>query len=245
MYWEQDKECLARPELQQLQLERLKATLRKVGATVPFYRNTFSKLKLDSGKVKSLDDIRRFPFTTKQDLRDNYPYGLFAIPLRDVVRIHSSSGTTGMATVVGYSKNDIANWSNLVARILCGAGVTADDMIQIAFGYGLFTGGFGLHYGAERLGASVIPISAGNTKRQNQIMQDFKTTALVCTPSYALKMADVMMDMGINPNGLSLRFGLFGAEPWSEAMRVEINERLGIRATDNYGLSNYGAGGCR
>jgi phenylacetate-CoA ligase len=237
MYWEREKECLARPELEQLQLERLKTTLRKVGTTVPFYRNTFSDLKLDSGKVKSLDDLRRFPLTTKQDLRNNYPYGLFAIPLREVVRIHSSSGTTGMATVVGYSKNDITNWSNLVARILCGAGVTADDMIQIAFGYGLFTGGFGLHYGAERLGASVIPISAGNTKRQIQIMQDFKTTALVCTPSYALKMADVMMDMGINPNGLSLRFGLFGAEPWSEEMRTEINERLGIRATDNYGLS--------
>ncbi len=249
MYWEQEKECLARPELLQLQLGRLKKTLRKVGATVPFYRNAFSKLKLDPGKVKSLDDLHRFPFTTKQDLRDNYPYGLFAIPLREVVRIHSSSGTTGMATVVGYSKNDIANWSDLVARVLCGAGVTADDMIQIAFGYGLFTGGFGLHYGAERLGASVIPISAGNTKRQIQIMQDFKTTALVCTPSYALKMADVMMDMGINPNGLSLRFGLFGAEPWSEAMRVEINERLGIRATDNYGLSEIlgpgVAGECR
>jgi len=237
MYWEQKKECLPRAELQQLQLERLKTTLRKVGATVPFYRNSFGKLKLNSDKVKSLDDLRRFPFTSKQDLRDNYPYGLFAIPLREVVRIHSSSGTTGMATVVGYSKNDITNWSNLVARILCGAGVTADDMIQIAFGYGLFTGGFGLHYGAERLGASVIPISSGNTRRQIQIMQDFKTTALVCTPSYALKMADVMMDMGINPNGLSLRFGLFGAEPWSEEMRFEINERLGIRATDNYGLS--------
>jgi len=237
MYWQKEQECLPRPDLAELQLARLKNTLKRVATNVPFYRNKFNELKLDPEKITSLDALRDYPFTLKQDLRDNYPYGLFAVPLRDVVRVHSSSGTTGMATVVGYSKNDISTWADLVARILCGAGVTPDDVIQIAFGYGLFTGGFGLHYGAERLGASVIPISAGNTKRQIQIMQDFKTTALVCTPSYALKMADVMMDMGINPNGLSLRYGLFGAEPWSEAMRQEINERLGIKATDNYGLS--------
>ncbi len=237
MYWQKEQECLLRPDLEKLQLSRLKNTLKRVATNVPFYRNKFNGLKLDPEKLTSLEHIRNYPFTLKQDLRDNYPYGLFAVPLRDVVRVHSSSGTTGMATVVGYSKKDIETWSNLVARILCSAGVTADDVVQIAFGYGLFTGGFGLHYGAEKLGASVIPISAGNTKRQIQIMQDFKTTALVCTPSYALKMADVMMDMGINPNGLSLRYGLFGAEPWSEAMRLEINERLGIKATDNYGLS--------
>ncbi len=237
MYWQKELECLPRSELAQLQLNRLKNILKRVATNVPFYRNKFTELGLDPEKITSLDEVQQYPFTLKQDLRDNYPYGLFAVPLRDVVRVHSSSGTTGMATVVGYSKNDISTWSDLVARILCGAGVTPDDVIQIAFGYGLFTGGFGLHYGAERLGASVIPISAGNTKRQIQIMQDFKTTALVCTPSYALKMADVMMDMGINPNGLSLRYGLFGAEPWSEAMRLEINERLGIKATDNYGLS--------
>jgi phenylacetate-CoA ligase len=237
MYWQKEEECLPRADLVKLQLLRLKNTLKRVATNVPFYRNKFNELHLDPEKITSLDDLRDYPFTLKQDLRDNYPYGLFAVPLRDVVRVHSSSGTTGMATVVGYSKNDISTWADLVARILCGAGVTPDDVIQIAFGYGLFTGGFGLHYGAERLGASVIPISAGNTKKQIQIMQDFKTTALVCTPSYALKIADVMMDMGINPNGLSLRYGLFGAEPWSEAMRFEINERLGIRATDNYGLS--------
>jgi len=236
-YWEPEKECMTRDALEQLQLERLQSTLYRVGTHVPFYRKKFDELKIDYDNFRSLDDLRKLPFTTKQDLRDNYPYGLFAVPLRDVVRIHSSSGTTGLATVVGYSKNDIKNWSNLVARILTGAGVTADDVIQIAFGYGLFTGGFGLHYGAERLGASVIPISAGNTKRQIQIMQDFKTTALVCTPSYALIIADTMMEMGINPNGLGLRVGLFGAEPWSEAMRHEINEKLGIVATDNYGLS--------
>jgi phenylacetate-CoA ligase len=237
MYWEPERECMAREDLEQLQLERLQSTLYRVGTHVPFYKKKFAEKKLNFEDIKSLDDLRRLPFTVKQDLRDNYPYGLFAVPLREVVRVHSSSGTTGLATVVGYSRNDIRNWSNLVARILTAAGVTKDDVIQIAFGYGLFTGGFGLHYGAERLGASVIPISAGNTKRQIQIMQDFKTTALVCTPSYALIIADTMMEMGINPNGLSLRYGLFGAEPWSEAMRQEINEKLGIIATDNYGLS--------
>ncbi len=237
MYWEPEKECMAREELEQFQLERLQSTLYRVGTHVPFYRQKFNEMKLDYESFSSLDDIRKLPFTSKQDLRDSYPYGLFAVPLREVVRLHSSSGTTGQATVVGYTKNDINNWSNLVARILCAAGLTADDVIQIAFGYGLFTGGFGLHYGAERLGASVIPISAGNTRRQIQIMQDFKTTALVCTPSYALNIADVLFDMGINPAGLSLKFGLFGAEPWSEAMRREINEKLGIQSTDNYGLS--------
>ncbi|MBB5348528.1 phenylacetate--CoA ligase [Desulfoprunum benzoelyticum] len=249
MFWEKELECMAREDLEQLQLERLQSTLYRVGTHVPFYRQKFNELKVDYEAITSLEDLRRLPFTMKQDLRDNYPYGLFAVPLRDVVRLHSSSGTTGKATVVGYTRNDIKTWSNLAARILCSAGVTADDVIQIAFGYGLFTGGFGLHYGAERLGASVIPISSGNTKRQIQIMQDFKTTALVCTPSYALKIADVMMEMGINSNGLSLKYGLFGAEPWSEAMRREINERLGIIATDNYGLSEVMgpgvAGECR
>ncbi len=237
MYWQQEYECMPREELAKLQLARLQNTVSRVGNHVPFYRTKFKEMGIDFENLKSLDDLKRLPFTYKQDLRDNYPYGLFAVPLREVVRVHSSSGTTGQATVVGYSRNDIQMWSDLVARVLCGAGVTADDVIQIAFGYGLFTGGFGLHYGAERLGASVIPISAGNTKRQIQIMRDFKTTALVCTPSYALKMVDVMMDAGINPNGLSLKYGLFGAEPWSEGMRQELNEKLGIRASDNYGLS--------
>ena len=228
---------MAREDLEQLQLERLQSTLYRVGTHVPFYKKKFDELKFNYDDVRSLDDLRRLPFTIKQDLRDNYPYGLFAVPLRDVVRVHSSSGTSGQATVVGYTRNDIKTWSNLVARVITAAGVTKNDVIQIAFGYGLFTGGFGLHYGAELVGTSVIPISSGNTKRQIQIMQDFKTTALVCTPSYALVMADTMMEMGINPNGLSLRYGLFGGEPWSEGMRREINEKLGIIATDNYGLS--------
>jgi len=237
MVWDQEKEVMSRRDLEQLQLYRLQSTVARVGTHVPFYRNKFLEMNIDPGTIKTLDDLRQLPFTSKQDLRDNYPYGLFAVPLREVVRIHSSSGTTGMATVVGYTKQDIDTWSNLVARILTAAGVGSEDVIQIAFGYGLFTGGFGLHYGAEKLGASVIPISAGNTRRQIQIMQDFKTSALVCTPSYALKLADVMMDLGINPNGLSLKYGLFGAEPWSEKMREEISARLGILATDNYGLS--------
>jgi phenylacetate-CoA ligase len=226
-----------RKELEQLQLERLESTLSRVYMNVPFYRKQFDEVKFNPDDLRSLDDLSRLPFTTKNDLRDNYPYGLFAVPLREVVRIHASSGTTGMSTVVGYSKNDIKTWSNLVARILAAGGITKDDVIQIAFNYGLFTGAFGLHYGAERLGASVIPISSGNTRRQIKLMQDFKTTALVSTPSYAMLIADTMMEMGINRNSLSLKFGLFGAEPWSDAMRKELEDKLKIVATDNYGLS--------
>jgi phenylacetate-CoA ligase len=237
MFWEPERECMDREELKQLQLEQLQATLSRVYMNVPFYRRKFDEMRVDPDEFRSLDDLRKLPFTTKNDLRDNYPYGLFAVPLREVVRIHASSGTTGMSTVVGYSKNDIKNWSNLVARVLTAGGVTKDDVVQIAFGYSLFTGGFGLHYGAERIGASVIPISSGNTARQIKIMQDFRTTALVCTPSYALLIADTIQEMGIDINALSLKYGLFGAEPWSEKMRQEIQDKLRIIATDNYGLS--------
>ena len=237
MYWEPEFENMDREELEQLQLERLEATLNRVYMNVPFYRKKFDELGIDTDSIRSIDDIRKLPFTTKDDLRNNYPYGLFAVPLREVVRIHASSGTTGMSTVVGYTKNDLKTWANLVARVLTAGGITKDDVIQIAFGYGLFTGGFGLHYGAEKIGASVIPISSGNTSRQIKIMQDFKTTALVCTPSYALLIAETMKEMGINVNSLALKHGLFGAEPWSEAMRNEIQEKLKITATDNYGLS--------
>ncbi|HET98023.1 MAG TPA: phenylacetate--CoA ligase family protein [Desulfurivibrio alkaliphilus] len=237
MYWHQEKECINRDDLKQLQLERLQATLFRVATHVPFYRQKFKELRVDPDGFRSLDELRALPFTTKQDLRDNYPYGLFAVPLRDVVRVHSSSGTTGQATVVGYTGNDIKTWASLTARVLTAAGVTKDDVVQIAFGYGLFTGGFGLHYGAELVGASVIPISSGNTRRQLQIMQDFRTTALVCTPSYALLLADTIEEMGLSLNAFSLKYGLFGAEPWSEAMRQEIQKKLNIIATDNYGLS--------
>lgn len=237
MYWNEAKECMKRDELEQLQLERLQATLFRVATHVPFYRQKFKELKIDPDGFRSLDELRSLPFTVKQDLRDNYPYGLFAVPLRDVVRVHSSSGTTGQATVVGYTGNDIKTWSSLTARVLTAAGVGKDDVVQIAFGYGLFTGGFGLHYGAELVGASVIPISSGNTRRQLRIMQDFRTTALICTPSYALLLADTIEELGLPLNAFSLKYGMFGAEPWSEAMRAEIESRLKIKAIDIYGLS--------
>jgi phenylacetate-CoA ligase len=228
---------MPREALEQLQLERLQATLNRAYKNVTCYRHKFDDHGILPEDVVSLADLRRLPFTTKEDLRVNYPYGMFAVPLREVVRIHSSSGTTGKPTVVGYTKNDVRMWSSLVARFLTAAGVTHDDVVQIAFGYGLFTGAFGLHYGAEAIGASVIPMGGGNTEKQLMIMQDYRTTALVCTPSYALTLADRMERMGIDPKSLSLKIGLFGGEPWSESLRREIEGRLFISATDNYGLS--------
>ncbi|MGA8752334.1 phenylacetate--CoA ligase family protein [Candidatus Deferrimicrobium sp.] len=237
MYWEPDKECMDREELEQFQLERLQSTLNRVYAHVPFYRKKFDALGISPEDIGSLSDLPRLPFTTKEDVSGNYPYGLFAVPLREVVRIHASSGSTETSSVVGYTRNDIAMWSKLVARILVAGGVTKDDVVQVSFRYGLFTGGFGLHYGAERLGASVIPASSGNTVRQIQIMKDFKTTALVSTPSYAMLVADTIRELGIPISAFSLKYGLFGGEPWSEKMRREIQDALGIIATDNYGLS--------
>lgn len=235
--WDPTHECMLREDLQRLQLQRLQETLDRAFHNVPCYRNKFMAAGVVPEDVRTLEDLARLPFTTKEDLRLNYPYGMFAVPLREVVRIHSSSGTTGKPTVVGYTRNDIRTWSNLVARFLTAAGVTHDDVVQIAFGYGLFTGAFGLHYGAEMVGASVIPMGGGNTEKQIMIMQDYKSTALVCTPSYAITIADRMEKMGIDPKSLSLKVGLFGAEPWSEAMRREIETRLNLSATDNYGLS--------
>lgn len=235
--WDQQHECMPREELEQLQLERLQATLNRVYKNVRCYQNKFKEAGIVPEDVTSLADLSRLPFTTKEDLRLNYPYGMFAVPLREVVRIHSSSGTTGKPTVVGYTRHDLKTWSNLVARFMTAAGVTPDDVVQIAFGYGLFTGAFGLHYGSENIGAAVIPMGGGNTEKQIMIMQDYKTTALVGTPSYALTIADRLEKMGIDPKSLSLKVGLFGGEPWSEAMRAEIEQRLQIIATDNYGLS--------
>lgn len=235
--WDIKNECMQREEIEQLQLERLQATLHRAYKNVTCYKNKFNALGIDPDDIKSLKDLSRLPFTTKEDLRLNYPYGMFAVPLREVVRIHSSSGTTGKPTVVGYTKNDIKTWSNLVARFMTAAGVTHDDVVQIAFGYGMFTGAFGLHYGAELIGASVIPMGGGNTEKQIMIMQDYRSTVLVGTPSYAITIADRMEQLGLDPKSLSLKTGLFGGEPWSEAMRSEIENRLGIRATDNYGLS--------
>jgi phenylacetate-CoA ligase len=228
---------MPREELEQLQLERLQATLNRAYKNVRCYQNKFNESGIVPEDVTSLTDLARLPFTTKEDLRLNYPYGMFAVPLREVIRIHSSSGTTGKPTVVGYTNHDLKVWSNLVARFMTAAGVTPDDVVQIAFGYGLFTGAFGLHYGSESIGAAVIPMGGGNTEKQIMIMQDYKTTALVGTPSYALTIADRLEKMGIDPRSLSLKVGLFGGDPWSEGMRNEIEQRLQIIAPDNYGLS--------
>lgn len=235
--WDPQHECMPREEIEQLQIERLQATLNRVYKNVACYRSKFDEAGIVPEDVTSLTDLAKLPFTTKEDLRLNYPYGMFAVSLREVVRIHSSSGTTGKPTVVGYTKHDLKNWSNLVARFMTAAGVTHDDVVQIAFGYGMFTGAFGLHYGTETIGAAVIPMSGGNTEKQIMIMQDYKTTALVCTPSYAITIAERLHSLGIDPRSLSLKVGLFGGEPCSEAMRNEIESRLMIRATDNYGLS--------
>ncbi len=235
--WNRAAETLPREEIRQLQLKRLQETLSLVANKVPCYQAKFKDSGFKPGDLHSLEDLHHLPFTTKEDLRVNYPYGMFAVPMREVVRIHSSSGTTGKPTVVGYTKDDIRTWTELVARFMTAAGVTQEDIVHIAFGYGLFTGAFGLHYGSEAIGASVIPISGGNTDKQLMIMQDYRSSALVCTPSYGLTLADRMEKQGIAPGSLALRVGLFGAEPWSEQMRVELEQRLGIIATDNYGLS--------
>jgi phenylacetate-CoA ligase len=237
MIWDEEFETLPREALEALQLKRLMATAERVYATVPFYKKKFDEFGVKPSDIRSLKDLRRLPFTTKLDLRDSYPFGLFAVPMEQVVRIHASSGTTGKQTVVGYTRRDINNWAELMARSLAAAGGHKNDIIHNAYGYGLFTGGLGVHYGAERLGASVIPISGGNSKRQIIIMQDFGSTVLTCTPSYALFLAETADEMGIDIKKLKLRVGIFGAEPWSEKMRDEIERKLNIQAIDIYGLS--------
>ena len=232
-----DFETMPREALKAIQLSRLKTTLEKVYATVPFYREIFKKNGIAPCDINSLEDLRHLPFTTKQDLRDNYPYGMFAVPMENIVRIHASSGTTGSPTVVSYTKRDIETWSELMARSLAAGGATSRDILHNAYGYGLFTGGLGVHYGAERLGASVIPVSGGNTKRQVVIMKDFKPTILTGTPSYILHLAEVAEEMGVSFKDLSFKAGIFGAEPWSETMRQEIESKLGLKAMDIYGLS--------
>lgn len=237
MYWNKSYECMPREKLQELQLERLKRMVNRIYHDVPFYRNKFQEKGLMPEDVSSLDDLKKLPFTTKVDLRDNYPYGLFTVPLEQIVRIHASSGTTGKPTVVGYTRNDIAMWSELMARCLVAAGAGPHSVIQNAYGYGLFTGGLGVHYGAERLGASIIPISGGNTAKQIMIMQDFGSTVLTCTPSYAIYLSEVLAESGIDPETLKIKAGIFGAEPWSENIRKDIEKKLKIKAYDIYGLS--------
>jgi len=236
-YWNPKYECMSRDEMTKVQTERLIDTVKRVYENVPHYREKMKQKGIEPGDIKSLDDLKKLPFTYKQDLRDTYPYGLFAVPLREIVRIHASSGTTGKQTVVGYTRKDLDTWAEVMSRALTCAGATSESFIQVAYGYGLFTGGLGVHYGAEKVGASVIPASGGNTSRQIQIMKDFGTTILACTPSYALYMAEVMEEMGVKKEDLKLKSGIFGAEPWSENMRKEIEERLGIMAFDIYGLS--------
>jgi phenylacetate-CoA ligase len=237
MLFDEEFETLPREALDALQLKRLVATAKRVYARVPFYKKTFDEAGIKPSDIKSLRDLRRLPFTNKIDLRDNYPFGLFAVPMEQVVRIHASSGTTGKPTVVGYTRRDINTWAELMARSLAAAGAHKNDIIHNAYGYGLFTGGLGVHYGAEKLGASVIPISGGNSKRQIVIMQDFGSTVLTCTPSYALSLAETAEEMGVDFKKLKLKVGIFGAEPWSEKMRDDIERKLNIQAIDIYGLS--------
>lgn len=230
-------ESMDREDLTQLQIERLQLTLNRVYRNVAFYKNLFDEKKINLEEIKSLEDLQKLPFTTKEDLRKSYPYDMFAVPLRDIVRIHSTSGTTGKPIVVGYTKTDIGVWSSLVARVLTAAEVTDHDFIQIAFNYHLFTGGFGFHYAAEKVGASVIPASNVDISKQITIMKDFKTSTLVSTPGFALHIAAVLEEMGIHPESLNLRAGVFGAEPWSQNLRSEIERSLRISAYDNYGIT--------
>jgi phenylacetate-CoA ligase len=234
--WDQEYECMSRDELAQLQLERLQATLNRVYKNVAFYRKKFDEIGFDPEDLVDLDNLKKLPFTCSRDLSEAYPYDLFAVPLREVVRVHSSSGTS-KPVVVGYTRQDLKYWSQLVARILTAGGVTADDVVQVTLHYGLLTGGLGLHYGAELVGASVLPTSVGRTERQVKIMQDYRTTALVATPSYSLVIAERMKRMGVDAKTLTLKYAMLAGEPWTEEMRQEIEGRLYVKATDNYGLS--------
>ncbi len=236
MIWNEAKECMSRDELHHLQGKRLVKTVNHVYHNVEFYRKKMQAVGLEPGDIQSADDITKLPFTTKDDLRDTYPFGLFAVPMSEIVRVHASSGTTGKATVVGYTRHDIDVWSECVARAFTMAGLTKDDIIQVAYGYGLFTGGLGAHYGAENLGATVVPMSTGNTKKLITMMKDFGATALACTPSYLMHIAETLEEQGDIPN-IKLKAAICGAEPWTENMRKQIEEKLHIHAHDIYGLS--------
>jgi len=237
MIWNEKYETMSRDDIRQLQIERLQSTLNRVYRSVPYYKQLFDEKGIIPEEINSMEDLRQIPFTTKATLRDNYPYGMFAVSLREVVRIHSSSGTTGKPTVVGYTRNDLKHWSELMARVLVAAGVTKDDNVQIAFDYGLFTGGFGFHYGAELIGASVVPTSLAAPEKQIHIMRDYKTTVLACSPSFALAIAEKVKELKIDPNELVVRIGIFGSEPWSEKMRETLQSTLYFDAFDTYGLS--------
>jgi len=237
LIWNEKYECMPREELQALQEERLRETVNRVFYEVPFYRRALQERGLGPDAVKSLKGLPRLPFTTKDDLRDNYPYGLFAVPLSEIVRVHASSGTTGKPVVDGYTRYDLGVWAEVMARSLTCCGATKNSVIHVAYGYGLFTGGLGAHCGAELIGASVIPASGGHTKRQIMLLKDFGSTILACTPSYAMHLAEVMDEAGLSKSDLKLKGGLFGAEPWSQNMRSQLEARLGIMALDVYGLT--------
>lgn len=237
MYYQPEIETMSREDLQALQLERLQALVKRVYEKIPFYKESFDKAGVNPADIKSLSDLTKLPFTVKQDMRDAYPFGLFAVPRKDVVRVHCSSGTTGTATVVGYTQNDLDNWGDCFARALYGAGCGPDSALQIAYGYGLFTGGLGAHYGGERAGCTVLPMSTGNTKRQVRLMKDFDVDCLCCTPSYALNIAEVAEEEGYDPREFPIHAGILGAEPCSEATRAEIEQKMGIQVYDIYGLS--------
>lgn len=235
-YWDQAKECMNVQQKKELQGERLVQTIQRVYENVPYYREKMQQAGVTPADIHGVEDLAKLPFTEKKDLRNNYPFNSFAVPMKEVVRVHASSGTTGKQTVVGYTKKDLDVWADLIARCLYTAGVRDTDIVHVAFGYGLFTGGLGVHYGIEALGATVVPASGGNTSRQLQLMVDFGATVLACTPSYALYLADEIQKQGLRDQ-LKLRIGIFGAEPWSEEMRQQIEEKLGIKAYDIYGLS--------
>lgn len=237
MFWSKELECMPREHMKKLQLRRLQKTVERVYTNVPFYKRRFDEIGLKPKHIKSLKDLENIPFTVKDDLRANYPYEMFAVPINKIVRLHASSGTTGKPTVVGYTKADLKIWSELVARMVVETGVTENDIAQISFGYGLFTGAFGLHYGLERLGATVVPISTGNTERQIMLMKDFGSTVLVSTPSYAMYMSEVAESLGVKPEQLNLRIGLFGSEASTDEMLSQLERKWGILATENYGLS--------
>jgi len=237
MIWNEKIECMGRDEMHALQSKNLKSLVDRVYNNVPFYRKRMDEIGVKPSDIHSIDDIVKLPFTYKTDLRDNYPFNLFAVPMKDIVRVHASSGTTGKPTTVGYTKNDIDNWREVLARCLTMAGISSDDVMQVSYGYGLFTGGLGVHYGAETVGCTVIPISGGNTRRQLQLMSDFGSTVLACTPSYALHLADALSEYGYSLADMKLKIGVFGAEPWTENMRLELEKKWGIKAYDIYGLS--------
>ena len=246
MIWNERFECMSRDEMRQVQGEKLKKIVAHAYKNSPFYKARFDEHGVRPEDIRSIDDIVKLPFTIKKDLRDNYPFGLMAVPMSDIIRLHASSGTTGKPIVVGYTRKDLDNWSEAVARCFTAFGLGKDDLVQISYGYGLFTGGLGAHDGVQKIGGTVIPTSSGNTQKQIQLMQDFGTTAIACTPSYAMYMAEEIHKQGINVNSLKLRVGIFGAEPWTAEMRRELQDKLGIKAYDIYGLteiSGPGVGG--